>query len=88
MKTGNDTIGQMSFLVIYWGGPGVSRMTLLLKEIQKTEILSVWRKSCITPLHKQKGDPPSCFNYQSIKLLGLKIEERIIEAKLRESVDI
>ena len=49
-----------------------------------------WRKSKITPLYKQKGDPLNSSNYRGIKLLShcLKLWERVIEARLREMVNI
>ena len=49
-----------------------------------------WRKSKITPLYKQKGNPLDCSNYRGIKLLShcLKLWERVIEARLRDMAKI
>ena len=48
------------------------------------------RKSKITPLYKQKGDPLNCSNYRGIKQLSycLKLWERVIEARLRDMTNI
>ena len=69
---------------------GVSWMTAVLRDIQNKGIPSEWRKSRITPLYKQKGDPLSCSNYRGIKLLShsLKLWERIVEARIRQIVKI
>ena len=42
------------------------------------------------PIYKQKGDPLECGNYRGIKLLehGMKILEKIIERRLRKTVEI
>lgn len=48
---------------------GVSWMTSCLREIMRNGIPHEWRKSKITPIFKQKGDPLSCGNYRGIKLL-------------------
>ena len=42
------------------------------------------------PIYKQKGDPLECGNYRGIKLLehGMKILEKIIEGRLRKTVEI
>ena len=42
------------------------------------------------PIYKQKGDPLECGNYRGITLLehGMKILEKIIEGKLRKTVEI
>ena len=45
-----------------------------------------WRKSKITPMHKQKGDLLDCDKCRDIKLLShsLKFWERVIGARLRK----
>ena len=42
------------------------------------------------PIYKQKGNPLECGNYRGIKLLehGMKILEKIIEGRLRKTVEI
>ena len=65
-------------------------MTDVLHDIQVNGIPPEWRKSKITPLFKQKGDPYNCSNYRGIKLLShcLKLWERAIEARLRDMTKI
>ena len=72
------------------GDTGVSWMTSVLRDIQKKGIPAAWRKSRITPLYKQKGDPLNCSNYRGIKLLShcLKLWERIVESRLRSIVEL
>ena len=47
-----------------------------------------WRRGVLIPIYKNKGD--SCGNYRGIKLMShtMKVWERIIEARLRDSVEI
>ena len=68
------------------GQTGLAWMTAVLQDVQENGIPPEWRKSKITPLYKQKGDPLNCSNYRGIKLLShcLKLYERVIEARLRE----
>ena len=49
-----------------------------------------WRRSVLIPIYKNKGDTQCCGNYRGIKLMShtMKIWERIIEARLRDSVEI
>jgi hypothetical protein len=72
------------------GDLGIDWMTTVLQDIQAGGIPAEWRKSRITPLYKQKGDPLNCSNYRGIKLLShcLKLWERVIEARLREMTTI
>ena len=48
-----------------------------------------WR-SVLIPTYKNKGDAQCCGNYKGIKIMShtMKIWERIIEARLRDSVEI
>ena len=92
MKTGKAT-GPDAFpieIVKRLGDEGISWMTAVMRDIQKTGIPAAWRQSRITPLYKQKGDPLNCSNYRGIKLLShcLKLWERIIEGRLRDIVQI
>ena len=50
------------------GDEGISWMTSVLRDIQKTGIPAAWRQSRITPLYKQIGDPLNCSYYRGIKL--------------------
>ena len=72
------------------GDEGISWMTAVMRDIQKTGIPAAWRQSRIAPLYKQKRDPLNCSNYRGIKLLShcLKLWERIIEGRLRDIVQI
>ena len=49
-----------------------------------------WRRSVLIPIYKNKGDAQCCGNYRGIKLMShtMKVWERIIETRLRESVEI
>jgi len=45
-------------------------ITAVLREVQDEGIPEEWRRSKITPIYKQKGDPLDCGNYRGIKLLS------------------
>ena len=49
-----------------------------------------WRRSVLIPIYKTKGDAQCYGNYRGIKLMShtMKVWERIIEARLRDSVEI
>ena len=49
-----------------------------------------WRRSVLIPIYKNKGDAQCCGNYRGIKLMShtMKVWERIIEARLRDRVEI
>ena len=49
-----------------------------------------WRRSVLISIYKNKGDAQCCGNYRGIKLMShtMKIWERIIEARLRNRVEI
>ena len=49
-----------------------------------------WRRSVLIPIYKNKGDQQCCGNYRGIKLMShtMKVWERIIEARLRDRVEI
>ena len=49
-----------------------------------------WRTSVLIPIYKNKGDAQCCGNYRGIKLMShtIKVWERIIEARLRDRVEI
>ena len=57
---------------------------------EEEEMPEDWKQSEIVPIYKQKGDPLDCGNYRGIKLLehGMKILEKIIEGRLRKTVEI
>ena len=49
-----------------------------------------WRRNLLVPIHKNKGDAQCCGNYRGIKLIShtMKVWERIIEARLRDILQI
>ena len=49
-----------------------------------------WRRNVLIPIYKNKGDAQCCGNYRGIKLMTntMKVWERIIEARLRNIVEI
>ena len=49
-----------------------------------------WRRSVLIPIYKNKGDAQCCGNYRGIKLMShiMKVWERIIEARLKDRVEI
>ena len=49
-----------------------------------------WRRSVLIPIYKNKGDAQCCGNYRGIKLMShtMKVWERIIEARLRDRIEI
>ena len=49
-----------------------------------------WRRSVLIPIDKNKGDAQCCGNYRRIKLMShtMKVWERIIEARLRDRIEI
>ena len=49
-----------------------------------------WRRSVLIPIYKNKKDAQCCGKYKGIKLMShtMKVWERIIEARLRDRVEI
>ena len=48
-----------------------------------------WRRSVFIPIYKNKGNAQCCGNYRGIKLMShKKVWEKIIEARLRDRVEI
>ena len=49
-----------------------------------------WRRNVLIPIYKNKGDAQCCGSYREIKLMShtMKVWERIIEARLRDSVEV
>ena len=54
------------------------------------DVPSDWELSTLVPVYRGKGDPLECGSYRGIKLLehGMKVYERVLEKRLRESVTI
>jgi len=70
---------------------GVDWLHKILNEFLTDErIPSDLKKSEIVTIYKQKGDALECGSYRGIKLLeiALKVYERVIERRIRETVDI
>ena len=63
---------------------------LFNKILESGKMPDEWRKSVLIPIFKNKGDVQSCTNYRGIKLIShsMKLWERVIEARLREQVEI
>ena len=83
--------GVVSEMLKASGDKGISCMTNLFnKVIAEGRIPEDWRKSWIVPIYKGKGDSLECGSYRGIKLLDhtMKVFERVIEKKLRRSVEI
>ena len=49
-----------------------------------------WRRNVLIPIYKNKGDAQCCGSYEAIKLMShtMEVWEIIIEARLRENVEI
>ena len=62
----------------------------ILQRIVADGIPDSWKKSKLIPIIKNKGDILECNNYRGIKLMShfMKLWERIIEARLREIINI
>ena len=70
---------------------GVDTMVDIIGTVwEEEEMPEDWKQSEIVRIYKQKGDPLGCGNYRGIKLLehGMKILEKIIEGRLRKTVEI
>ena len=70
---------------------GIKFLTKLFNRLLVSERMpEEWRRSVLIPIYKNKGDQQCCGNYRGIKLMShtMKVWERIIEARLRDSVEI
>ena len=75
----------------WMGEMGIEFSTKLFNKLMVSEHMpEEWRRSVLMPIYKNKGDAQWCGNYRGIKLISrtMKIWERIIEARLRDSVEI
>ena len=73
------------------GQMGIRFLTRLLNRLLMGERMpEEWRRSMLIPIYKNKGDAQCCGNYRGIKLMShtIKVWERIIEARLRNRVEI
>ena len=73
------------------GEMGIQVLTKMLNKLLVGETIpEEWRRSVLIPIYKNKGDAQCCGNYRGIKLMShtMKIWERIIKARLKDSVEI
>ena len=73
------------------GEMGIEFLTRLLNKLSMGKRMpEEWRRNVIIPIYKNKWDAQCCGNYRGIKLINhtMKIWERIIEAGLRDKVEI
>ncbi|XP_066965949.1 uncharacterized protein [Macrobrachium rosenbergii] len=93
MKNGKAT-GPDMIPVEAWkalGDEGVDILyDLMIKILEQEKIPNEWHGSILIPIFKGRGDVQECGNYRGIKLMShtLKILERMIDARLREEVEI
>ena len=65
---------------------GLDKPTMLMQKIWKNEVTPVeWRRSVMTPFHKEKGDIQDCIELMSHTM---EIWEKIIDQRLREETAI
>ena len=70
---------------------GIKVLTRLFNRLLMSEQMpEEWRRSVLITIYKNKGDAQCCGNYRKIKLMRhtMKVWERIIEARLRDRVEI
>ena len=70
---------------------GIRFLTRLFNKLLMGEQMpEEWRRNVLIPIYKNKGDSQCCGNYRGIKLIShtIKVWERIIEARLRDRVEI
>ena len=93
MKKGK-AVGPDELPVEVWkcrGEMGIKFLTRLFNRLLMSERMrEEWRRSVPIPIYKNKGDAKCCGNYKEIKLMihTMKVWEKIIEARLRDSVEI
>ena len=94
MKKGIAVIGPDELPVAVWkcmGEMDIKFLTRLFNRLLVDErMLEEWRKRVLIPIYKNKGDAQCYGNYRGIKLMShtMKVWERIIEARLRDRVEI
>ena len=93
MKKGK-AVGPDELPVEVWkcmGEMGIEFLTRLFNRLLMGERMpEEWRRSVLIPIYKNKGDAQCCGNYRGIKLMShtMKVWERIIEARIRNRVEI
>ncbi|KAK3557977.1 hypothetical protein QTP86_005634 [Hemibagrus guttatus] len=93
MKSGK-AVGPDDIPVEVWkclGEAAVEFLASLINRVLESERMpEEWRRSVLVPIFKNKGDVQSCSNYRGIKLMShtMKLWERVVEARLRNVVEI
>ena len=93
MKKGK-AVGPDELPVEVWkcmGKMGIKFLTKLFNTLLMGERMpEEWKRSMLIPIYKNKRDAQCCGNCRGIKLMShtMKVWERIIEARLRDSVEI
>ena len=93
MKKGK-AVGPDELPVEVWkcmGKMGIKFLTRLFNRLLMGERMpEEWRRNALISIYKNKGDAQCCGNYRGIKLMShtMKVWERIIEARLRDRVEI
>ena len=93
MKNGKS-VGPDEWPIEVWkcmGEMGIKFLTRLFNRLLMGERMpEEWRRSVLIPIYKNKGDAQCCGNYRGIKLMShtMKVWERIIEARLRDRIEI
>ena len=72
------------------GEMGIKFLTRLFNRLLMGERMPEEWRTVLIPIYKNKGDAQCCGNYREIKLMShtIKVWKRIIEAKLRNRVEI
>ena len=87
-------VGPAELPVEVWkcmGEMGIKFLTRLFNRLLMGERMpEEWRRSMLIPIYKNKGDSQCCENYREIKLMShtMKVWKRIIEARLKDRVEI
>ena len=92
MKKGK-AVGPDELPVEVWkcmGKMGIEFLTTLFNRLLMGEQMPEEWRSVLIPIYKNKGDAQCCGNYRGIKLMShtMKVWEKIIEARLRDRVEI
>ena len=92
MKKGK-AVGPDELPIEVWkcmGEMGIKFLTRLFNRLLVSEQMPEECRSMLIPIYKNKGDAQCCGNYREIKLMShtMKVWERIIEARLRDRVEI
>ena len=87
-------VGPDEFPVEVWkcmGAMGIKFLTRLFNRLLVSKRMpEKWRMNVLVPIYKNKLDVQCCGNYRGIKLIGhtMKIWEKIIEVRIRDSIKI